>query len=115
MTRGGWCCMEAGCMSMTETKVETELYEAVEEKAPALPEQPLPSFETPIVPASNIAGRALVAVVAIMTFLASVTAGAVMIVRAAANDWQSEVAREVTIQVRPLSGRDFDADVGRAA
>jgi cell division transport system permease protein len=67
------------------------------------------------VPASNIAGRALVAVVAIMTFLASVTAGAVMIVRAAANDWQSDVAREVTIQVRPQVGREFETDVGRAA
>jgi cell division transport system permease protein len=100
---------------MTEPKVETEVYEAAEEAAPAASEQPLPRFETSIVPASNIAGRALVAVVAIMTFLASVTAGAVMIVRAAANDWQSEVAREVTIQVRPLTGRDVEADVGRAA
>jgi cell division transport system permease protein len=100
---------------MTEPKVETELYEAAEETAPVPQEQPLPSFETSIVPASNIAGRALVAVIAIMTFLASVTTGAVMIVRAAANDWQSEVAREVTIQVRPLTGRDFEADVGRAA
>ena len=38
----------------------------------------------------SIAGRALVAVVAIMTFLASLTTGAVMLVRAAAGDWQSE-------------------------
>ena len=61
----------------------------------------LPRFENPIVPDDTIAGRALVAVVAIMTFLASLTTGAVMLVRAAAGDWQSEVAREVTIQVRP--------------
>ena len=60
----------------------------------------MPRFETPIVPGNSIAGRALVAVVAIMTFLASLTTGAVMLVRAAASDWQSDVAREVTIQVR---------------
>ena len=33
----------------------------------------LPRIETPIVPQSTIAGRALIAVVAIMTFLASLT------------------------------------------
>ena len=37
--------------------------------------------ETPIVPKTTIAGRALTAVVAIMTFLASLTTGAVMLVR----------------------------------
>ena len=64
--------------------------------------------------AATIAGRALVSVIAIMTFLASLTAGAVMLVRAAAGDWQSDVAREVTIQIRPAAGRDLDADVERA-
>jgi len=74
----------------------------------------LPHTESPIVPKRSIAGRALVAVVAIMTFLASLTAGAVMLVRSAATDWQSEVAREATIQVRPAPGRDLDAEVARA-
>ena len=41
---------------------------------------PLPRCETPIVPRNSIAGRALIAVVAIMTFLASLTTGAVMLV-----------------------------------
>jgi len=75
----------------------------------------LPRFETPIVPKTTIAGRALVAVIAIMTFLGSLTTGAVMLVRAAAVDWQSEVAREVTMQIRPMAGRDIEADVARAA
>src|SRR3954462_11751137 len=74
----------------------------------------MPVGDTPIVPKRSIAGRALVAVVAIMTFLASLTTGAVMLVRAAAADWQSDVAREVTIQVRPVTGRDLDAEVTRA-
>jgi cell division transport system permease protein len=75
----------------------------------------LPRTETPIVPKRSIAGRALVAVVAIMTFLASLTTGAVMLVRSSAAEWQSEVSREVTIQVRPAQGRDIEADVARAA
>ena len=69
---------------------------------------------TPIVPSGSIAGRSLTAVVAIMTFLAALTAGAVMMVVSSASDWQSAVGREVTIQVRPISGRDIEADVSAA-
>ena len=73
-----------------------------------------PRAQTPIVPRNSIAGRALVAVVAIMTFLASLTTGAVMLVLASAAEWQSDVAREMTIQIRPASGRDLDAAVAQA-
>lgn len=73
-----------------------------------------PSVATPIVPSGSIAGRSLTAVVAIMTFLAALTTGAVMMVVSAADDWQSEVGREVTIQVRPVAGRNFEADVDAA-
>lgn len=72
-------------------------------------------LETPIVPIDSIAGRALVAVIAIMAFLASLTVGAVVLVSTAAGEWQSELAREVTIQIRPSPGRDADADVAAAA
>src|SRR3977135_456490 len=74
----------------------------------------MPRGDTPIVPKRSIASRALVAVVAIMTFLASLTTGAVMLVRSSAVEWQSDVAREVTIQVRPGDGRDLDTEVNRA-
>jgi cell division transport system permease protein len=67
-----------------------------------------------IVPRDSIAANALAAVVAIMTFLATVTSGSVSMVIGAANEWQSEVAREMTIQVRPTPGRDIDAEVGKA-
>src|SRR5438552_10387930 len=69
---------------------------------------------SPIVPRASISGRALVAVVAIMTFLASITTGAVLLVSASAAEWQSEVASEITIQVRPQTGRDLDRDVAAA-
>jgi cell division transport system permease protein len=74
-----------------------------------------PHVTTPIVPKSSISGRSLVAVVSIMTFLASLTTGAVMLIRASASDWQSDVAREVTIQIRPAPGHDTEADVRKAA
>ena len=76
---------------------------------------PLPRFETPLVPRNSIAGRALIAVVAIMTFLASLTTGAVTLVTRAASEWQSDVAREVTIQIIPAPGRDLDAAASKAA
>jgi len=66
------------------------------------------------VPSGSIAGRSLTAVVAIMTFLAALATGTVTMVMSAASDWQSDVAREVTIQVRPVSGRDLEADVRSA-
>lgn len=67
-----------------------------------------------IVPAGSIAGRALVAVVAIMTFLAALTIGAVDLVRTAAHSWESEIVREITVQVRPVEGRKLDEQVERA-
>jgi cell division transport system permease protein len=76
--------------------------------------EPLPRFETPLVPRNSISGRALVAVVAIMTFLASLTTGAAVLVSRAAGEWQSDIAREVTIQVVPVAGRDVDASVDKA-
>ena len=87
---------------------------------PRLPAQrfpglPMPRFDTPLVPRNSISGRALVAVVAIMTFLASLTTGAVILVSGAASEWQSDVAREITIQVIPAPGRNVDATTDKAA
>src|SRR3981189_2517301 len=42
--------------------------------------------------------------------LASITTGAVLLVSASAAEWQSEVASEITIQVRPVAGRDINRD-----
>src|SRR4051794_10404580 len=94
---------------------QTEYYDE-EEKAPvrAAAEDVLPQSEGSIVPADSIAGRALLAVIAIMTFLAALTLGGVVLVRAAAGEWQSEVAREVTIQLRSTDQRDIEADVQKA-
>jgi cell division transport system permease protein len=49
-----------------------------------------------------------------MTFLASLTTGAAILVSRAAGEWQSEISREVTIQVIPAPGRDVDSLVDKA-
>jgi cell division transport system permease protein len=71
--------------------------------------------EMPLVPAASIAGRALVTVIAIMTFLASLSAGTAILITEASRGWQSTVSQEATIQVRPVAGRDLDADARKAA
>ncbi|WP_149737987.1 ABC transporter permease [Rhizobium sp. RU20A] len=62
----------------------------------------------PIVPSTNVSGKALMAVIAIMSFLACLTLGAVGMVRATAQSWQSQISREVTIQIKPAEGLDME-------
>ena len=109
--RAAWCCTTADCISMTDTAINRNELTA----PPRMPGGALPRFDTPLVPRNSIAGRALVAVVAIMTFLASLTTGAVTLIAASASEWQADVAREVTIQIIPAPGRDVDAAVEKAA
>ncbi|GLK80231.1 cell division protein FtsX [Methylopila turkensis] len=68
----------------------------------------------PIVPSSSVSGHTLVIVIAIMTYLAALTVGAVDLVRATAAGWEADVMRETTIQIRPAEGRDLDALAARA-
>ena len=62
----------------------------------------------PIVPSQNIAGRALIFVIAIMTFLSCLTLGAVTLVRGAAATWEGQISREATIQIKPADGLDME-------
>ncbi len=68
----------------------------------------------PILPPSNIQGNALMVVIAIMAFLACLTLGAVSMVRATAAGWQSQISREVTIQIKPEDGLDMGAALVKA-
>ncbi|MEM9732098.1 MAG: hypothetical protein AAF903_01275 [Pseudomonadota bacterium] len=97
-----------------------------EEKAPAQKQAPAPPSAKPddelledrpqhsIVPRSSVAGTALTTVIAIMAFLASLTLGSVSMVRDTAAGWQSDIAREVTIQIRPVEGTDMAQAMARA-
>src|ERR1700761_407684 len=113
MRRGGWCCIRDGCIFMSRTGDEHSPLMDLGQDRPQVPAKA--RNLSPIVPRASIAGRALVAVVAIMTFLASITTGAVLLVSASAAEWQSDVASEITIQVRPVTGRDLDRDAAAVA
>ena len=70
---------------------------------------------SPLVPENTIAGNALTVVIAIMSFLACLTLGAVTLVRDASQDWQVDILREITIQVRPIDGIDTPTEAAKAA
>jgi len=70
---------------------------------------------SPIVPDGSVTGTALVIVIAIMTFLACLTMGGVTLVRASAAAWQSQIAREATIQIRPVDGQDMEKALAQAS
>jgi cell division transport system permease protein len=70
---------------------------------------------TQLVPEGTVAGNALTIVIAIMSFLACLTLGAVTLVRDASRDWQVDILREITIQVRPIEGVDANKEAAKAA
>jgi len=82
----------------------------------ALPKRPPMRIRpmAPILPPSNIQGNALMVVIAIMAFLACLTLGAVSMVRATAATWQSQISREITIQIKPEDGLDMNAALNKA-
>ncbi|WP_293799070.1 ABC transporter permease [uncultured Bosea sp.] len=87
------------------------------DREPARKERGLPANlrrDQPLVPVDNVAGRALMAVIAILTFLASLSAGAAVLAARASDQWRGAISNEMTIQVRPDSHRKIDDDVARA-
>lgn len=109
------CFTKAGCIFTIDRAMADDGYDMEMSAPPRMYRGPMPLTETPIVPRDSVGGRALVAVVAIMTLLASLTTGAVTLIYASAGEWQADVAREVTIQVRPVTGQDTEAEVQKAA
>lgn len=73
------------------------------------------SRDSPLVPTDSIAGRSVVMVIAIMTFLAALAAAAALLVATASAEWRAEAATEASVQVRPAPGRDIESDLRIAA
>jgi cell division transport system permease protein len=71
----------------------------------------LGSKSAPIVPERSVAGRTLMLLIAIMTFLSAVTLGGVVLVQKSAIAWSSDVGREVTIQIRPVEGEVMESNL----
>lgn len=62
----------------------------------------------PIVPAGSVTGRSLTLVIAIMCFLACLTAGAVYMINQSADAWLTDLSSEVTVQVAPRENVDTE-------
>ncbi|HWU99839.1 MAG TPA: ABC transporter permease [Devosia sp.] len=73
-----------------------------------------PKRTAAIVPERSVAGRTLVLLIAIMTFLSGVTLGGVVLVQKSAIAWSSDVGRQVTIQIRPMEGEVMDSNIRTA-
>lgn len=76
--------------------------------------QKLRRKQSPIVPPDTVASRAMVLVIAIMTFLSCLTLGGVTLVRDTASTWQTQISREATIQIKPVDGLDMEDALARA-
>ena len=68
----------------------------------------------PIIPPRTMARRALLSLIAIMSFLACLTAAAVSVIHGKAESWQRQISDEITIQVRPIDDSDTEQAVARA-
>lgn len=68
-----------------------------------------------IVPREGVAGQALAVVIAIMSFLACLTFGAVSSVSDTAGRWQNDIAREITVQIKPFEEGDMEAALREAS
>lgn len=61
-----------------------------------------------IVPSDSIAGNALTVVIAIMSFLACLTAGAVYMINQSAQAWVNDITSEITVELDPVNTADID-------
>jgi cell division transport system permease protein len=68
-----------------------------------------------VVPEGSVTSRSLTLVVAIMCFLACLTAGFVYMVNQSASAWLRDIASEVTIQIEPRENGDIEKAVQAAA
>ncbi len=73
-----------------------------------------PRSPNPIVPPRTVARRTLLALVAIMSFLACLSVAAVSVVADRAEGWKRQISDEVTIQIKPTDGMDVEGVVARA-
>ena len=73
-----------------------------------LPARLQPKAAAQIVPSASIAGNALTVVIAIMSFLACLTAGAVYMVNQSAEAWVKDISSEITVRgPHPEADSDF--------
>ena len=65
----------------------------------------------PVVPPASVTGRSLTLVIAIMCFLACLTAGAVWMIKESSDAWTKDIASEVTVQITPQENADIEKSI----
>jgi len=114
------CSIRGGYKSMIDMP-ERRAQPRTSPQTPPPPPPPLPTRAkrlhsgSKIVPTETIAGQALMFVIAIMAFLACLTLGSVAIINQTATDWQSDISREVTIQIRPFDNIEMEMAIRSAS
>lgn len=69
----------------------------------------------PVIPEATAPHMTLMTAMAAMCYLAVLAIGALLMTSAAVNNWTSQVASEVTVQISAADGVDVDGDSARAA
>jgi cell division transport system permease protein len=69
----------------------------------------------PVIPEATAPHMTLMTAMAAMCYLAVLAIGALLMTSAAVNNWTSQVASEVTVQISAADGVDVDGDTARAA
>ena len=62
-------------------------------------------------PPASVTGRSLTLVIAIMCFLACLTAGAVWMIKESSDAWTKDIASEVTVQITPQENADIEKSI----
>ena len=68
----------------------------------------------PIIPPAASPLGTLMTAMTVMCYLAVLAIAGALLITRAVEGWTSDIAREVTVQVRPLDGVDTDAEVAKA-
>jgi cell division transport system permease protein len=69
----------------------------------------------PIIPPHAAPLRTLVMAMAVMCYLAVLAAGGLVLIDRSVEAWTGDLAREVTVQIREIPGRNMEADLAKAA
>jgi cell division transport system permease protein len=65
----------------------------------------------PVIPPASVTGRSLTLVIAIMCFLACLTAGAVWMFKESSHAWTRDIASEITVQVIPQENGSIEKSI----
>ena len=68
----------------------------------------------PVIPSQAGPLKSLTVTMAVMCYLACLAIGGLILINRAVSTWTSGLAREVTVQVRPVHDADIETELGRA-